>query len=58
VLSAMQAIVVSLKVAFKTEKHLSEAQLLGKYDKLCIVVDEVIHEVLRADISRQYMALW
>jgi hypothetical protein len=45
VLSAIQMIVGCLKGALKTDKPPTEVQLLAKYDKLCIVIDEVIHEV-------------
>lgn len=45
VLAALQCIVGCLKGAIKTDKPPQEAQILAKYDKVCIVIDEVIHEV-------------
>lgn len=44
VLSVLTAIVACLKGALKSDKPPTEAQLLSKYDKLCVAVDEVIHE--------------
>ena len=44
-LSAIHAVIATLKGVFKTDKYLSEQQLMSKYDKLCVIVDEVIHEV-------------
>jgi hypothetical protein len=47
VLAAIQAVVAALKRTLKTGlKPPSESQLMNKYDKLCITIDEVIHEVL------------
>jgi hypothetical protein len=45
VLTVVQAIVGCLKAALKSDKQPSEDQIISKYDKLCVVVDEVIHEV-------------
>lgn len=46
VLAGIQAVVAALKRTIKTgAKAPTEAQLMTKYDKLCIAVDEVIHEV-------------
>lgn len=44
VLTVVQSIISCLKTALKTDKQPSEAQIVSKYDKLCVVVDEVIHE--------------
>ena len=45
VLSAIQSLLLCLKAVMKTEKAPSEPLMLVKYDKLCLVVDEIIHEV-------------
>lgn len=50
-LSVLTALVACLKGALKTDKPPGEAQLLAKYDKLCVAVDEVIHEVRVTDVS-------
>jgi hypothetical protein len=34
-----------LKAVLKTDKAPTEILLLNKYDKLCVVIDEIIHEV-------------
>jgi hypothetical protein len=47
VLSAIQSLLLCLKAVLKTEKAPSEPLMLAKYDKLCLVVDEIIHEVIR-----------
>ena len=44
-LSAIQSLLLCLKAVMKTEKAPTEPLMLAKYDKLCLVVDEIIHEV-------------
>eukprot|EP00892_Ulva_mutabilis_P008008 jgi/Ulvmu1/557/UM001_0565.1 len=41
-LSVMQCLVMSLKTVLKTSP--TEQVLLSKYEKVCLVVDEIIHE--------------
>lgn len=51
VLSALQCIIGCLKGALKTEKAPSEPQFVTKYDKVCLVIDEVIHEVCSRGVA-------
>lgn len=44
-LSAIQSLLLCLKAVMKTEKAPTEPLMLAKYDKLCLAVDELIHEV-------------
>ena len=50
-LSTIAAVLLGIRAAVKTDRTLTEQLLLSKYDKVCVVVDEVIHEVCLSHIE-------
>lgn len=56
-LTVVQTIIGCLKAALKSDRAPSEASIVAKYDKLCVVLDEVIHEVRPVSRERLVVSL-